>query len=370
MNKTKINKIIISSYDDLKNPVYAGGGAYSVNELANKLSKKYSVTVITAKFKDSKNTNFGGIRFLKIGSDIFGHKIGQIIFQFALLQYARKSEYDIWIEGSNPPFTFSLLPMFAKKPVISWVHMICSYDMKRKYHINLRFIEKAFCELYKYIIVPTKWVQDEVKNMNKKALIQNIPYGFNNDTASYPKKYSNTKKKILLFIGRIEINQKGLDLLIQALAYSQAKIKIIIAGCGAIKEQEELMELIKRYNVKNKVTFIGKIHGAKKARLFKQASAVVIPSRYETFVTVALESIVNRKPIICFNIPQNSWIPARFAYKVKPFDTKLLARAIDNLTKVNKSKKITADDRRSYIKNFSWNNFTKQVEMYIAKTIV
>src|SRR5947209_2354 len=112
--KNKLS-IIISSYDDIKNPVYGGGGAQAVHQLAKKLAARYTVTVLTGTYKKAKNEMVDKVLYKRVGSDIFGHKIGQLLFQYALLRHAKKGNFDIWIESSTPPFTFSLLPLFCKK---------------------------------------------------------------------------------------------------------------------------------------------------------------------------------------------------------------------------------------------------------------
>lgn len=370
MPNNKKLSIIISSYDDLKNPVYGGGGAQAVHQLAAKLGQKYNVTVITGAYNNSKNVIFNNIKYERIGTDRLGHKIGQIIYQIAILRYVRKTEYDLWIEGSTPPFTFSLLPLFSRKPVISWVHMICSYDMKRKYYINFRFIEKKLCNLYHYIIVPTSWVRKEIENMNNHALIKNIPNGY--EIGSYPTIQTKNlpKYKYLLYLGRIEVNQKGIDLLLEALSLIDSSIKIIIAGSGDKKETNKLNDLIYKYNVQDKIKLVGRIVGSQKENLLRNALAIIIPSRYETLVTVAIEAIIHKKPVICFNIPQNEWIPGKYAFKVKPFNVIALSKIIDTINKNYKNKRITEKDKDMFLKNFSWNNFVNIIDSMISKIAI
>ncbi len=222
-------KIIISSYDDLKNPVYSGGGAYAVHQLAKRLSKKYSVTVVTGSFKKAKNQMIDNVSYVRIGSCVFGHKIGQLIYQFALLKYSRNQKYDLWIESTTPPFTFSLLSKYSKKPVIAWVNMLCGEDMQRKYKLNFRVIEQELCKLYKHIITPTDWVKKEVLKMNKDSEVSTITLGLEKKTAIKNVINNFMLKNYLLFLGRIEVDQKGLDLLIKALFLTRDEIQLVIA---------------------------------------------------------------------------------------------------------------------------------------------
>ena len=77
MNNKKTS-VIFSSYDDLHNPYYAGGGALAIREVAKRLVKKYNVTVITGKYPNSKDETIEGITYERVGTTHFGGKIGQL----------------------------------------------------------------------------------------------------------------------------------------------------------------------------------------------------------------------------------------------------------------------------------------------------
>lgn len=367
MEKTIKKKIIISSYDDQKNPVYSGGGAHSVHQLSKRLAKKYEVTVLTGTFKKAKNEVIDKVKYIRIGSDILGHKIGQLIYQYHLIRYARENNYDVWIEGSTPPFTFSLLPLFARKPLISWIHMICGYDMQRKYNLNFARLEQELSKFYQYIIVPTDWVKNEVMTMNPRAEIFTITPGF--DLKPCKKKFKKIASlgDYLLFIGRIEINQKGLDLLLEALQYTYKNTQVVIAGSGSKNEEKKLSVLIAKYKVADKIKRIGRIKGQEKEAFFKYAKAVIIPSRFETFSLTALEAILYEKPVICFNIPQLNWISAKYAYKIDPFKIPELAYSIDKALFSKIYKNISESEKKEYLKKVSWKNIAGYFDELITK---
>lgn len=369
MKRKKKLSLVISSYDDLKNPIYSGGGAHSVHQVAKNLTKKHKVTVLTGTYKNAKNEILDKVEYVRIGSDVLGHKIGQLIYQYSLIKYARKKNYDIWIESSTPPFTFSLLPLFCKKPVISWINMLCSYDMQRKYKLNFRTIEQELCKLYKYVIAPTDWVKNEIKTMNKKTKIFTITQGFEREMPKKPLKKIAGLDKYLLFIGRIEVNQKGLDLLLQALPFTDKKTKVVIAGSGSYQEEHKLSNLIERFRIAKKTKRIGRVRGEKKEILLKYAKAVIIPSRFETFSLSALEAIMHQKPIICFDIPQLKWIPKKYAFKINPFSIPELAYCIDKVFLSKIKSNISDQERKEYLKKFNWTNIAQKFEVIISKAL-
>jgi glycosyltransferase involved in cell wall biosynthesis len=362
-NKKNIH-IIISSFDDLKNPVYAGGGARAVYEVAKRLAGKYNVTVLTSTFKGAKSGRRDNVKYLYIGTDIFGPKIGQVLFQFALLKYLSKP-YDIWFESSTPPFTFSLLPLFSKKPVFSWVHMLTAIDMERKYHLKFSYVESLLSKFYKNFIVPTVWVKGEIEKMNKDANIFEIPSGYEVKTSM--KKQILTQEKYLLFIGRIEVNQKGLDLLLEAYSKTNQKYRLLIAGGGASSEVQKLKSLILRYGIEKKVRMLGRVTGESKENLFRGATIIVVPSRFETFGMSALEAISFGKKIVCFDIPQLSWIPKKYAIKIKKFEVGKFSKAIEKTMASNTE--LSREETNEFLKKFRWESIVSQFQNQIMPSI-
>lgn len=348
MNINTKKRITISSYDDIKNPFYAGGGAYIVHKSAQELSKKFAVTVVTGKYPNSKNEVIDGIHYKRIGLALGGSKIGQIAYQIALLSEVKKDNYDAWIESFTPPFSTSFLPFFTKKPVVGLVHMLSAADMVRKYKLPFHLIENFGLRQYKKFIVTQNQTKREIHQQNRKAKIIVIPNGVEKI------KTVSAVKKHVLFIGRIEVNQKGLDLLLNAYKKSRISQKLVIAGSGEAKQISILKTLIKDLKLQSKVALVGRVDGIKKQKLLSEAICTVVPSRFETFSLVCLESLSAGVPLVSFNIPGLKWIPNGYSIKVHPFDTEKLSVAISEVTKNSKTHNTIAKKGQMYAKKFSW----------------
>ena len=292
-------KIIFSNYDDLKNPDYGGGGAVAIHEIAKRLTNKFEVTVITGSYEGAAEELVDNVLYKRIKTHYFGAKIGQLIFHFLLPFYATYQKYDLWIESFTPPFSTSFLPIFTSKPVIGLVHMLSGEDMSRKYKIPFYLIEKIGLKTYGHFIVLNEETKAKIKNINRKSRIKIMPNGVH-----LPRMLKARDKKHILFIGRIEVNQKGLDLLLKAYSLISEKInyKLAIAGTGIDNELNKLKNMIASLNLKDRVEMLGRIKGAKKDDAFKKAAFVVMSSRFETFPLVALEALSYNLPIVSFNI--------------------------------------------------------------------
>ncbi|MCL5774634.1 MAG: glycosyltransferase, partial [Patescibacteria group bacterium] len=234
-------RIIFSNYDDVRNPHYGGGGALAVHEIAKRLAGDFNVTVLTGKYRNCRNETIDGVNYERIGANIFGPKIGQLIFQIALSFYARRKKYDLWVESFTPPFSTSFLPLFTKKPVIGLAHTLAGKDAARKYKLPFHFIEKQGLKVYQNFIAVSKFVKTEILAANPKAQVHVIPNG-----VDWPETKRQPLGEYILFLGRMEVDQKGLDLLLKAYCQILDKVNfpLYIAGAGTAKEESKLKKLI------------------------------------------------------------------------------------------------------------------------------
>lgn len=361
-------KIIISNYDDVKNPDYAGGGAVVIKRVAKYFSKKYDVTLVTGKYPGSKNEIIDGVKYRRIGSYIFGGKFGHLFYLFALPFESLRQRCDLWIDSFTPPFSVSFVPiLLGKSKVVGMVHMLSGKDMRRKYILPFDIVERLGLRLYKHFIVLTEESKKEILKSNPKAEISVIPNGI--DIPS--EKYLKVKKKPqILFLGRIEVNQKGLDLLIPAYAKVLKSIKnvnLIIAGTGSINELQKLNVLIDRYNLNNKIKLIGRIDGKNKIKLLRESQIMVVPSRFETFGITALEALSNKTALVCFDIQGLKWLPKRVAYKITPFSVKKLSQGLIDLYNNPELGSNKVEDGFKYSTNFTWKDVLLKYDEVINK---
>lgn len=362
MHKRKYYKkqIIISNYDDKKNPYYAGGGATAIHEIASRLIKEFTVTVLTGKYPNCRDEKIDGVFYMRIGFSFAGPKLGQIIYQLLLPYFAIAKNYDLWLESFTPPFSTAFLPLFTKKPVIGLAHMLSEGHMNEKYKFPFHLIERVGIKFYKDFIVLSKVAAKHILKINRGANVRIIANG-----VKVNRNIKNKKRNFILYMGRIEHHQKGLDLLLRAYKYvsrnSETKLKIV--GSGTKHEERSLARLIAELKLEGKIQVLGRVEGSKKNQLFEVALCTVIPSRFETFSLVALEALSLGSPIVCFDIDGLRWLPSRCVLKVKAFDEKLLGKAIIKLIKdSNLGSKMSLEGIK-LAKNYSWE---KSYEHYLS----
>lgn len=356
--------ISISSYDDTNNPFYAGGGSVAVHEIAKRLSESNRVIVYTGRYPESKNVKVEGVEYRRIGVSFGGPKFGQLIYHLTLPYFVLTGKYDLWIESFTPPISTSFLQLFTKKPVVGLVHMLSGEDMKRKYKLPFNLIENVGLKTYKRFIVLTTDTKNKILNINKKADIEVIPNGVN-----IPKK-KNTGSDYILFMGRIEVNQKGLDLLLNAFKKVRkgSDIKLQIAGSGTDKEVQKLKSIIAKLRLHNSVKYLGRVSGKKKDKVFREAQLMIMPSRFETFPICALEALSYELPIVTFDIDGLGWLSDECAVKVNAFSEEEMSEAILKLLKSPSLRKKMRKAGRKFVGNYTWDKVYKKYLKFLNQT--
>lgn len=362
-------KIIISNYDDLKNPYYAGGGAYMLHEIAKRLSKKHEVTIICGSYKGSFNQIIDSVTYKHIGISIGGPLLEQAVFSLLLPIHAMIEAYDLWMENFVPPHSTNLIPLFTKKPVVGITSTLDAHEFSRKYKLPFYLIENFGIKQYKHIIALSEAMKQRVKKLNPKTNVKIIFAGVDDIFL----KLKTNQGKYILYLGRIDVYQKGLDILVEAwknIAYKNEGIKLIIVGSGTKGEENRLKKLVTKNNLEQSTKLIGKVSEKKKENLLTNCMLAVCPSRFETFGIVALEVLAIGKPLICFDIDGFSWIPKDLCIKIHTLDSDDLAKAMSDLIKEKKLRKRLSANGRIFAKKFNWDAVAEKYEEYINSLVL
>lgn len=166
----------------------------------------------------------------------------------------------------------------------------------------------------------------------------------------------------LLFVGKFRW-VKGLDILLEALtvlARSHVLPIVGIVGKYAPQEREYILSLVPD-SVKKQLRFVGSIPNDRMAEVINASRFVVIPSRYETFSMVALESMACGIPVVAFGVGAlPELIDPSYGILVERLDSEALARALRD-TLVDPDLPIEAHTNGpAKARSYDWKVVTKQ----------
>lgn len=194
-----------------------------------------------------------------------------------------------------------LLP-FIKKPIVLTVHDI-GYESK-------------YYNLYDTIFAISESVKKDIQN--RISCPVRVVYNGIDTSQITIKRQFNTDIIRLLCISRLEHTKKGQDLLIQA--FSKLEIKnSYLDFIGEGTSLNHLSNLIEKYNLGDKVIFLGKKSRDYVYKNISKYDLLVQPSRYEGFGLTIVESMAAKVPVLVSNIdgPAEIIENERYGYSFK-----------------------------------------------------
>jgi glycosyltransferase involved in cell wall biosynthesis len=354
-------KILYIDYDDFKNPYANGGQAYTTYQLVSRLKKNHFINVLTGNYPRSKKLFIANLKYTRLGFGNLGYFVSMVSHWMLLPFYVflNQHKYDLIIECFTAPFTVSLIPIVVNRTLIALPSFFDSKKLSKKYHLPLDIFLNIFIKKYTKFIVLTKELGRKIKKLNAKAEIKIVPGGVS-DTLLMSKPINGD---YVLYVGRIDQFNKGLDLLLDA--WKGLSVKLVIAGSGRQDELNRMNRLIKEYKLNDRVKYIGRVSGSAKDELFRKSMFVVQPSRFETFGYVALETIAAGKILVCFDIEGFRWIPNNYAIKISSISATSLRDGIQKAIFSNCSLTQIASRNKKFARNFQWDKLTSKFERYL-----
>ena len=170
------------------------------------------------------------------------------------------------------------------------------------YHLPFRHVERFGLGHYRNVVVLNAVDAETVRSSGIRTRAWVIPNAVEPPLEPVE---ADGAGGYLLYLGRIDVAQKGIDLLLHALARSGCTLPLKIAGRGTPAQERCLAQLL--HDVGCRVETVGHVTGVAKARLLRHAAAVIIPSRFETFGLSALEAMSYGRPVVCFDLPRLAW---------------------------------------------------------------
>jgi len=181
--------------------------------------------------------------------------------------------------------------------------------------------------------------------------------------------------KVILFVGRIE-PLKGIDQLLKAMPHLQniRGLRLVIIGGDEHSqyEMERLQRLSRDLHIQDSVTFLGLIKHEQLPCFYNAADACVIPSYYESFGLVALESLACGTPVVTTDVGnlKNIIRQGETGYVVRDNTPQCFANKIALLLSMPSYDTRSALSIRASVNGFSWSKIaeaiTRECRMVLA----
>jgi glycosyltransferase involved in cell wall biosynthesis len=350
-----------------------GGVGIRAYEIYKHLNERHEITLLCKKYPGARNGHIEGLRHMFVGME--SENLTKTLLSYAcratLFVKRHGNEFDIIIEEFSPAIpTFS--HAFSKKPVILQVQGYTGKLYFKKYNplyaTILYSLERSRPKSYDYFI----FINEET--FKKFSLSGSKYYGIiSNGISSDCLDVSSDEKDYILYIGRIDIYGKGLDILVNA--YKEfykafPKIKLYIAGDGRdVNRFRKLLDQQPEDVLKN-IRLLGWVSGQEKRDVLKDALFVVFPSRHDVQPIAALEAMASGKAIIVSDTPEFSYlIKNRAGISFKSGNALSLSQTMKYLMK-NRERKEMGQRGRNLVKDFTWDRIALKYEEFLSNVLV
>lgn len=243
-----------------------------------------------------------------------------LYFNFQVVEEAVKCHQENWrwdvVHGHDWLIAHSakVLKQAYKKPLIATIHAT-EHGRNKGIHNELqRHIHSVewwlTYEAYR-VLCCSEHMYDEVSRLFQvpEDKLSVLPNGVrltafkdtHPDQVSFRARYADPEEILLFFVGRL-VHEKGVKVLLEALALGRQRypLRLVIAGKGP--ELERLMDLSKQLGMEEFVHFTGFIDDLTRNTLYRVSDIAIFPSLYEPFGIVALEAMANQVPVIVSNV--------------------------------------------------------------------
>lgn len=333
-------RILHLAFEDHRRPG-SGGGSLRNREINRRLvARGHDVDVLAAAFRDCRPRTEDGVRYRHVGLPR-GYVPSLLTYQAALPAAAavaiRRMRPDLVVEEFAPPSTSVAVGHWTRRPTVGMVQGYFAAEKARQYHLPLRpmlAVERWGTRSHRHLIAVSDDLARRLRTVAPAATVTVIANGVDHaeiaKALATPQESPPADQAELLFLGRLELDQKGLDLLLDSFAEivrRRPMTRLTIAGNG--KDRRRVAQMVAERGLEASVDLVGRVSGAQKWRLLSCAAVVVVPSRYETFGLTALEAMACATPVVAYDIDCLRDIVIRGGGDlVAPFDTDAYANAV------------------------------------------
>lgn len=305
----------------------AGGGSRRTHEINRRLAARgHDVTVLTTRFPGHRDRVQDGVRYVHIGYGSGRSRITRTAgYALAAVRECRRLPADLVVEDFFAPVSSAAAPLWSGRPTVGVVQWLNAREKARQYRLPFHLVERFGVRRHARMVAVSHHVGATLQALNPGATVDVIGNGVSPSAALQPR----VPGPDVLFVGRLEIAQKGLDLLVKAWALAAPRIggDLVVAGSGP--DEPRLRELVAQAGLTDRVRYAGWVDEPAAIALMAQARLVAMPSRFETFGMVAVEALATGTPVVAFDIDAlREVLPAGCTRAVPAFDVEAYADAL------------------------------------------
>ena len=347
-------------YDHPDNPWLGGGAALRAKAIAPFfLEQGDSIQFVSGGFPGCEKIGGEKIRYSftpHYGRYVLSRLLFSLKTGFLVRRLKKTRSFDILVEDLSI-FNILFPSLFWKGPIVSLVHNYLGKQCFKKLGplgVIPFLMERHYLKHRKNFIAVSESLKKHILALNPSANVAVVYNGIDEIAFDHPVQ-ENAKK--IGFIGRIEINQKGLDTLVEALAILKQKgVDFSALMIGGGKDELKVRQMIKNAGLESCVELTGRLEASRFERL-SECAIVCMPSRFEGWGIAAIEAAAEGIPVIASDIEGlNEAVLNGQTGVLIDSSPSSLADEIVNLMQDEKRLRQFSANAREYAKKFRWKS--------------
>lgn len=294
-------RILHCIYDDPANPWVGGGGSLRVLEIYRRLSDRLDVTVASGAFPGGRDETIEGVRYRRLGIPR-PYPLSRLSYAVAATRLLARGDYDVGVLDFSG-YTPVRLP--ADRCTAAVVHMLHGPTSEARWGRTgsalLRSLERAVLRRAPDVCVTSDWLRRALSGFAAPDA------RFHLVRSGVPDTFFDVERReagFLLFYGRFDVYQKGLDVLLDAFdpvadpGGAPARMRMLGRG----RDAGELRAMVRQRGLADRIEIVENPERGQVLDAMAGALAMVHPSRFEGLPMVPAEAMAAGVPVIATDV--------------------------------------------------------------------
>ncbi len=351
-----------------------GGVGVRAYEIYRRLKDRHDITLLCKRYPGARDSRIQGLRHIYAGAESRSLTVTLLAYARQASRYVREhgADYDIIVEEFSPAIP-TFLDSYHDRVVVLQAQGYTGAKYFAKYNplysTVLYLAERIRPSRYRTIILVSeasrkRYGLDDSEGRRISVISNGIPEGLLGVRPG--------SSKYILYMGRIDIHTKGLDILLRAyrkFRNCHEDIGLVIAGDG--RDRKRFSALINGLPEKARsgIRQEGWVDGEDKTRLLSNALLVVAPSRHETQGIVTLEAMACGKALVVSDIPElGHAVTCGAGISFRSEDASALAAALTSLMNGHDLQAM-GQRGREWVKDYTWDSVALRFEAYLLSVL-
>ncbi len=358
-------KILHLLYESRGDTFGIGGVGERAYAVYRRLREKHEVTLLCKRYPGARDGEIEGLEHRFLGTESTNLTRTLVSYGRSAGRYVRTNghRYDVIVEEFSPGI-LTALGGYREAPLLAQIQAFTGKEYLNKYNpahgLALFLLERYRPRRYRHLLFVSEASRRRYK-LHPEATVSVVSNGINGDLL----KERSVEGDYILYLGRIDIHTKGLDVLLQGFrefCNSTGDVRLVLAGDGRDMGRFRCLVDALPEEVKGRVEILGWVEEERKREVLKNALAVVMPSQYEAQGIAALEAMATAKPIVASDLPELDYVTeAGAGIRFKRGDARSLAERLKELT-VAPDRARLGDAGRRWVREYTWEKIAGRYE--------